>query len=78
MNILVTGGKGFIGSKIVEILSNSGHEVTVIDNQDTYDIMSKQELDKLYRWRTRNWNEKNFSDRRERLYWFQDSRNVIQ
>ena len=59
MNVLVTGGKGFIGSKVVEILSNAGHEVTVIDNQDTYDIMSKQALDKLYRWRTRNWNSKN-------------------
>ena len=59
MHVLVTGGKGFIGSKVVEILSNAGHEVTVIDNQDTYDIMSKQALDKLYRWRTRNWNSKN-------------------
>lgn len=59
MQILVTGGKGFIGSKIVEILSNSGHKITVVDNHDTYDIMTKKELDKLYRWRTRNWNEKN-------------------
>ena len=58
MKILVTGGKGFIGSKIVEILSVD-HKVTVIDNSDTYDIMSNTELQKLYTWRMRNWNRKN-------------------
>ena len=59
MKILVTGGKGFIGSKIVEMLSNDGHKITVVDNHDTYGIMTKQELHKLYEWRTRNWNPKN-------------------
>lgn len=58
MKILVTGGKGFIGSKIVEILSVD-HKVTVIDNSDTYNIMSNTELQKLYTWRMRNWNRKN-------------------
>ena len=48
MKILVTGGKGFIGSKIVEILSNEGHHVTVVDNEDTYDIMSVPQLQNLY------------------------------
>ena len=61
MKILVTGGKGFIGSKIVEMLSNDGHTVTVVDNHDTYGIMTKQELDKLYEWRTRNWKLENVS-----------------
>jgi len=61
MKILVTGGKGFIGSKIVEMLSNDGHKVTVVDNHDTYGIMTKQELDKLYKWRTRNWKSENVS-----------------
>ena len=61
MKILVTGGKGFIGSKIVEMLSNDGHKVTVVDNHDTYGIMTKQELNKLYQWRTRNWKAKNVS-----------------
>ena len=61
MKILVTGGKGFIGSKIVEMLSNDGHKITVIDNHDTYGIMTKQELDKLYKWRTRNWKPENVS-----------------
>ena len=56
--ILVTGGKGFIGSKIVEMLSKD-YKVTVVDNHDTYGIMTKVELEKLYKWRTRNWNAKN-------------------
>ena len=55
MKILVTGGKGFIGSKIVEMLTKDGHMVTVVDNNDTYGIMTKQELEKLFQWRTRNW-----------------------
>ena len=38
MKILVTGGKGFIGSKIVEMLSVD-HKITVVDNNDTYNIM---------------------------------------
>ena len=32
MNILVTGGAGYIGSVVVEELMNDGHEVTVYDN----------------------------------------------
>ena len=61
MKILVTGGKGFIGSKIVEMLSNDGHKITVVDNHDTYGIMTKEELHKLNQWRTRNWSAKNVS-----------------
>ena len=58
MKILIAGGKGFIGSKIVEELSKD-HSVIVVDNHDTYGLMSKQELEKLNAWRTRNWNAKN-------------------
>ena len=58
MKILVTGGKGFIGSKIVEMLSVD-HNVTVVDNNDTYDIMTQAQLSDLYQWRMRNWNLKN-------------------
>jgi|TARA_R110001592_G_scaffold83078_1_gene245989 UDP-glucose 4-epimerase len=60
MKILVTGGKGFIGSKIVEMLSKD-HKVTVVDNHDTYGIMTKEDLHKLLQWRTRNWKAENVS-----------------
>jgi nucleoside-diphosphate-sugar epimerase len=58
MKILVTGGRGFIGSRIVEILSKD-HSVYVIDNYETYGLVSKQELHRLHEWRTKNWQWKN-------------------
>ena len=58
MKILITGGKGFIGSKIVEMLCKDEHQLTIIDNEDTYGIMTNNELQKLFEWRTRNWIDK--------------------
>ena len=60
MKILITGGKGFIGSKIVEILSQD-HSITIVDNHDTYGLLDKQELQKLFEWRQMNWNKENVS-----------------
>ena len=39
MKILVVGGNGFIGSKVVEILSNTKHNITVMDNSETYGVI---------------------------------------
>ena len=55
MKILVTGGFGFIGSKIVEILSNAKHDVRVMDNSETYGVITNENLKKLYKYRQRNW-----------------------
>jgi len=38
MNVLVTGGSGFIGSHIVDRLLNDGHQVTVLDLWESEDI----------------------------------------
>ena len=58
MKFLITGGLGFIGSKIIEKLTNDGHSVICVDNKDTYDIISKDDLADLITWRKRNWNNK--------------------
>lgn len=58
MKYLITGGLGFIGSKIIEKLSGDGHSVICVDNEDTYDIITPTELGRLIKWRTRNWDHK--------------------
>ncbi|MBN1810832.1 MAG: GDP-mannose 4,6-dehydratase [Anaerolineae bacterium] len=40
MRILVTGGAGFVGSNLVDVLMAQGHEVTVIDNLSVGKISS--------------------------------------
>ena len=57
MRILVTGAYGFIGSKIVEKLCAMGHDVTAMDNSETYGVIAPEELKKLYSYRQRNWGQ---------------------
>ena len=57
MRILVTGAYGFIGSTIVEKLCAMGHEVTAMDNSETYGVITPEDLKKLYSYRQRNWGQ---------------------
>ena len=47
MNILITGGMGFIGHNVVMILENLKHNVSIVDNITDYGIIPKRELDFL-------------------------------
>lgn len=47
MNILVTGGLGFIGHKVVQLLKTQGHHIVIVDNTTTYGIIPQNELDYL-------------------------------
>jgi nucleoside-diphosphate-sugar epimerase len=47
MNILVTGGCGFIGHNVVANLQALDHDVAIIDNCTTYGIIPQAELDHL-------------------------------
>ena len=44
MNILITGGAGFIGSHLSDLMIASGHQVTIIDNLSTGSIKNIQHL----------------------------------
>ena len=43
MNILVTGGAGFVGTNLIKRLLKEGHKVTSIDNYDSGTIENHQE-----------------------------------
>lgn len=47
MKILVTGGLGFIGHKVVQLLKTQGHEIIIVDNSTNYGIIPKRELNCL-------------------------------
>lgn len=47
MNILVTGGLGFIGHNVVRELESLGHSVAIVDTRTNYGIIPQQEVDYL-------------------------------
>ena len=47
MNILVTGGLGFIGHKVIQLLKSQGHHIVIVDNKTNYGIIPQVELDYL-------------------------------
>lgn len=44
MKILITGGRGFIGTAVMHALLDVGHAVTPFDRRDGYDIMDRTVL----------------------------------
>jgi len=47
MKVLVTGGLGLIGHNVVQRLQNQQHDVSIIDNQTTYGVIPREEVDYL-------------------------------
>ena len=47
MNILVTGGAGFIGSHTVLELLNEGHQVVVVDNLSNSSLESLRRVKQI-------------------------------
>ncbi len=48
MNILVTGGAGFIGHNVVHELEAQGHACVILDNQTNYGIVPQQHMTALH------------------------------
>jgi nucleoside-diphosphate-sugar epimerase len=47
MKILVTGGLGFIGHRVVQLLEAQGHKIVITDTQTDYGIVPRDELESL-------------------------------
>ncbi len=48
--ILVTGGAGFIGSHVAEIMAGDGHPVTVLDNLSRARLLKKDDRNARHNW----------------------------
>ena len=49
MKVLVTGGLGLIGHRVVHSLEKRGHSVTIIDSKNNYNgLIPQKELDTLH------------------------------
>ena len=47
MNILLTGGLGYIGSHVAVTLLNAGYEVFIVDNLINSDIETLEKIEKI-------------------------------
>jgi GDP-L-fucose synthase len=47
VNVLVTGGRGFLGSHLVERLEREGHELTAVGSSD-YDLTSMEDVARMF------------------------------
>jgi uncharacterized protein YbjT (DUF2867 family) len=47
MKIVVAGGTGVVGSKLVDILRNRGHEVRIASRRSGVDVLTRQGLDEV-------------------------------
>jgi len=56
MKVLVTGGCGFIGHRLVKLLERGGKDVLVVDNHTTYGSVSQRELTHLVHERSVDFN----------------------
>lgn len=49
MQILITGGGGFVGNETRKLLNDTGHEVFSYDLMDGYDIRDAEQLDDIFK-----------------------------
>jgi nucleoside-diphosphate-sugar epimerase len=49
MNILVTGGAGFIGHNVVRMLEEQGHQCFIVDNTTNYGFVPLDEIEYLFK-----------------------------
>jgi GDP-L-fucose synthase len=47
VNVLVTGGRGFLGSHLVERLEREGHDLTAVGSSD-YDLTSMEDVARMF------------------------------